>query len=61
MDGASQAVVQGWLSTMTSFLKTLAPSQLVAAGTEGYFMDSPGMNNAVWNTGAGAACEGEDW
>jgi mannan endo-1,4-beta-mannosidase len=42
---------------MADFLKGEVPSQLVAAGTEGYFYSE----RTAFNPGAGAKCEGEDW
>ncbi|KAG1681515.1 hypothetical protein FOA52_014021 [Chlamydomonas sp. UWO 241] len=47
---SEEADHMSWLSRMADFLKSQAPHQLVATGTEGYFSD-----------GAGASCEGEDW
>lgn len=57
VDSGSQSVVKGFISEMAAHLRANAPSQLVAAGTEGYFLNS----YEGWNTGAGARCEGEDW
>ncbi|KAG1665595.1 hypothetical protein FOA52_003242 [Chlamydomonas sp. UWO 241] len=48
----------GWLSRMADHVKSEAPHQLVATGTEGYFSDEA---NVRFNPGAGASCEGEDW
>ncbi|PNW86843.1 hypothetical protein CHLRE_02g098000v5 [Chlamydomonas reinhardtii] len=57
VDTSSQAQVRGFLAEMTSHLRAVAPSQLVALGTEGYFLNS----YEEWNSGAGVRCEGEDW
>ncbi|KAG2426900.1 hypothetical protein HXX76_012687 [Chlamydomonas incerta] len=57
VDKDSQAKVQGFLAEMTAHLKAVAPNQLAALGTEGYFLNS----YEEWNSGAGVRCEGEDW
>lgn len=48
-----------FIRTMTAHLKTVAPNQLTYSSTEGYF--APGDQNANYNPGAGAQCEGEYW
>lgn len=58
MEDWMQSAHQAWLKDVGTYLKNAVPNQLVAAGTEGYFMDSA---NVGWNPGAGAYCEGEDW
>lgn len=47
VDTSSQAQVRGFLSEMTSHLRAVAPYQLVALGTEGYFLNS----YEEWNSG----------
>eukprot|EP00198_Chlamydomonas_reinhardtii_P010500 XP_001699837.1 predicted protein [Chlamydomonas reinhardtii] len=47
VDTSSQAQVRGFLAEMTSHLRAVAPSQLVALGTEGYFLNS----YEEWNSG----------
>ncbi|GAX76574.1 hypothetical protein CEUSTIGMA_g4020.t1 [Chlamydomonas eustigma] len=54
----STSPMNSWLQQMTGCLRTAAPNQLIAAGTEGFFMDSP---HVPYNPGAGTSCEGEDW
>lgn len=46
-----QRIHLAWLSEMTAFLKAQAPNQLVAVGTEGYFMPSAGDDSTKWNPG----------
>ncbi|KAG1653551.1 hypothetical protein FOA52_003754 [Chlamydomonas sp. UWO 241] len=55
---SEEADHMSWLSRMADHLKSQAPNQLVATGTEGYFSDE---NNVRYNPGAGASCEGDDW
>ncbi|GFR39986.1 hypothetical protein Agub_g519 [Astrephomene gubernaculifera] len=57
VDTASQGVVHSFLQEMSAHLRANAPNQLVALGTEGYFLNSYESSNP----GAGARCEGEDW
>ncbi|PNH11950.1 Mannan endo-1,4-beta-mannosidase 1 [Tetrabaena socialis] len=57
MDAASQAIHHSFLQEMATHLRGQAPYQLIALGTEGYFMNT----YEGWNSGAGARCEGEDW
>ena len=47
IDTSSQGTVQGWINDMASHLKANAPNQLVAAGTEGYFLNA----YEEWNPG----------
>ncbi|GLC47404.1 hypothetical protein PLESTB_001960300 [Pleodorina starrii] len=57
MDAAAQAAQQGFLGAVARQVRDNAPNQLVALGTEGYFLNS----YESYNPGAGARCEGEDW
>ncbi|KXZ42513.1 hypothetical protein GPECTOR_139g669 [Gonium pectorale] len=57
IDAKSQATQHAFLDEMTAHVKANAPHQMVALGTEGYFLNS----YEGWNPGAGARCEGEDW
>ncbi|EFJ48391.1 hypothetical protein VOLCADRAFT_117611, partial [Volvox carteri f. nagariensis] len=56
-DAISQSAQQAFLRAVASHVRDNAPNQLVALGTEGYFLKS--YEN--YNPGAGARCEGEDW
>ncbi|KXZ42518.1 hypothetical protein GPECTOR_139g674 [Gonium pectorale] len=57
VDAESQATQHAFLDEMTAHVKANTPHQMVALGTEGYFLNS----YEGWNPGAGARCEGEDW
>lgn len=51
MTEESQNMHHGWLYEMAWAVKGLAPNQLVASGTEGFF--SPGSGYEQYNPGAG--------
>ncbi|KAL6755973.1 glycoside hydrolase superfamily [Haematococcus lacustris] len=53
-----QQVQLSFIKEMADWVEGIATQQLVAVGTEGYYMDPA---NVRYNPGAGAFCEGEDW
>jgi hypothetical protein len=41
-----------WIDKMAGYVKQLAPQQLVAAGTEGFFTEESGGDLVAYNPGA---------
>jgi hypothetical protein len=48
-----QEVHYRWIDQMAGYVKSLAPRQLVAAGTEGFFTEESGQNLVAFNPGGG--------
>jgi hypothetical protein len=60
MEPAQQAVHLSWLREMGAFLRRVDPNHLVAAATEGFFMENATTNYHLYNPG-GVGWGGVGW
>ncbi|MEW5303710.1 MAG: hypothetical protein WDW36_006376 [Sanguina aurantia] len=64
-DPTNKAIHENWLREMAAYVRSLDSKHLITMGTEGFFLpgstDPSGTEYHLYNPGAGAQCEGENW